>query len=318
MNDQRATNQKEERTDSFEYREESRYLSLHRDECPECGANDLMVEDGEKICGDCGVVVCSHGMDRSPKTCRRDEEKRHGSPISSLKHDRGLTTCISWKNKDGYGRSLGYGEKKRAHKLRKWQKRLRVEGRKESNLKIALTELKRLSTSLNLTEHARQFATSTYRRCLRKDLIKGRSIEGFVSASIYVACRKERIPRNLTDIARSSKVDRSTIYQSSKKISSELGIKTSYIPPETYIDRFCSELELSQKVCRKAHNITEKGKEEGLINGKSPTGFAAASIYISSKINSENRTQNQIANVADVSPVTLRNRYYEQAEKLEI
>ncbi|MDY7083308.1 MAG: transcription initiation factor IIB 3, partial [Halobacteria archaeon] len=43
---------------------------------------------------------------------------------------------------------------------------------------------------------------------------------------------------------------------------------------------------------------------------------AAAAVYLASILTNDKRTQNQIASVADVTEVTIRNRYQEQAEAI--
>jgi transcription initiation factor TFIIB len=58
--------------------------------------------------------------------------------------------------------------------------------------------------------------------------------------------------------------------------------------------------------------LFEKGKKEGLLyDGKDPKGIAAASLYLSSKLNDEFRTQKQICKIANVSEITLRMRMKE-------
>ncbi len=88
--------------------------------------------------------------------------------------------------------------------------------------------------------------------------------------------------------------------------------------PEKYVPRFCSELELSEEVQTKANEIIEKTAEEGLLSGKSPTGYAAAAIYAASLLCNEKKTQREVADVAQVTEVTIRNRYQEQIEAMGI
>jgi transcription initiation factor TFIIB len=46
--------------------------------------------------------------------------------------------------------------------------------------------------------------------------------------------------------------------------------------------------------------------------------MAAAALYIASVLCGERRTQREVADVAGVTEVTIRNRYKELAEKLDI
>ena len=55
-----------------------------------------------------------------------------------------------------------------------------------------------------------------------------------------------------------------------------------------------------------------------MIDGKSPTGVAAAAIYIAAHVVGRNRTQREIADVSSVTEVTIRNRYKELADALNI
>ncbi|RLG31758.1 transcription initiation factor IIB, partial [Methanosarcinales archaeon] len=55
-----------------------------------------------------------------------------------------------------------------------------------------------------------------------------------------------------------------------------------------------------------------------LTSGRGPTGVAAAAIYIASIECDQRRTQREVAEVAGVTEVTIRNRYKELAEELDI
>jgi hypothetical protein len=78
------------------------------------------------------------------------------------------------------------------------------------------------------------------------------------------------------------------------------------------VPRFCSELELSEEVQSKAGEIIETTAEQGLLSGNSPTGYAASLLC------SEKKTQREVADVAQVTEVTIRNQYQEQIEAMGI
>src|SRR5437764_980480 len=69
--------------------------------------------------------------------------------------------------------------------------------------------------------------------------------------------------------------------------------------------------------CRAVEILTEPQYKE-LTSGRGPTGVAAAAIYIASILCNERRTQREVADVAGVTEVTIRNRYKELTEKLGI
>ncbi|KXA89143.1 hypothetical protein AKJ61_03490 [candidate division MSBL1 archaeon SCGC-AAA259B11] len=84
-----------------------------------------------------------------------------------------------------------------------------------------------------------------------------------------------------------------------------------------YVARFGSELNISGEAKVKAMNIIRKAQEEKLTSGKSPPGTAAGAIYIAALKCGERRTQREIAKVADITEVTVRNRYQELVEELD-
>jgi transcription initiation factor TFIIB len=56
--------------------------------------------------------------------------------------------------------------------------------------------------------------------------------------------------------------------------------------------------------------------KKGLISGRGPTGVAAAAIYIAAADQGERKTQKEVADVAGVTEVTIRNRYRELKKEL--
>ncbi|MFP8955770.1 transcription initiation factor IIB [Natronosalvus vescus] len=289
--------------------------------CPECDSDALLTEDGsgELSCEDCGLIIEESRIDRGPEWrafnhSERQSKSRVGAPTTQTMHDKGLTTAIDWKDKDAYGRSLSSEKRSQMHRLRKWQERIRTKDAGERNLQFALSEIDRMSSAMGIPRSVREVACMLYRRALEEDLIRGRSIEGVATSALYAACRIEGIPRSLEEVAAVSRVDRKEIGRTYRYVAQELGLGMEPVDPKKYVPRFCSELELSEEVQAKANEIIDVTTEKGLLSGKSPTGYAAAAIYAASLLCNEKKTQREVANVAQVTEVTIRNRYQEQIE----
>jgi len=178
-------------------------------------------------------------------------------------HDKGLTTTIDWKNQDAYGRSLSSEKRSQMNRLRKWQERIRTKDAGERNLQFALSETDRMASALGVPRSVREVASVLYRRALDEDLIRGRSIEGVATGTLYAACRMEGIPRSLDEIAAVSRVDRMEIGRTYRYISKELSLEMQPVDPKKYVPRFCSELELSEEVESKANEIIDTTAEQG-------------------------------------------------------
>jgi len=292
--------------------------------CPECETGSVILDDvhGELVCQECGFILRNRlidpGAEWSAFTHEESQKKsRVGSPMTEMLHDKGLTTKIHWKDADAHGQPLSARKQETIKRLRTWQDRLRISQTGERNLQLALSEINRMSSALELPEQVSEMASVIYQTALDNNLVQGRSIEGVASSSLYIACRKQGIPRSLDEFDKIARVDRSEIGRSYRSLVTEQDLEMRPIDPKQFVPRFCSELGLDPEIQREAQEILELTADEGLHSGKSPTGLAGAAIYIAATDTETKVTQSEIAEVAQVTEVTIRNRYQEQSAVLE-
>ena len=311
----------ESRTESAEHTDEE---AVDGTVCPECGARlEADTERGETVCTECGLVVEEDEIDRGPEwrafdSAEKDEKSRVGAPTTNMMHDKGLSTNIGWQDKDAYGNSLSSRQRQKMQRLRTWNERFRTRDSKERNLKQALGEIDRMASALGLPENVRETASVIYRRALDEDLLPGRSIEGVATASLYAAARQAGVPRSLDEVERVSRVEKMELTRTYRYVIRELNLEVKPADPESYVPRFASDLELSDEVERRARELIESARTDGLLSGKSPVGLAAAAVYASALLCNEKVTQSEVSEVADISEVTIRNRYKELLEAGEV
>jgi len=291
--------------------------------CPECGSTRIMrdYECAEIVCMDCGFVVAAKIADRGPEWRAFDDEQRTkrtrvGAPLTYTIHDKGLSTMIDWHDRDIYGKSLSPGQKAQVYRLRKWQRRIRVSDATERNLAFALSEITKIANNLNLPKNILETASVIYRKAVKERLIRGRSIQGVTSAAIYLACRQCGLARTLEEIAQASSVNKKEVGRSYRFLIKELNYSIPPLKPSQYITKFSNQLTMQGKVEEIAHKILVAAKELKLTSGRGPTGIAAAASYIASVLTGERKTQREIAEIAQVTEVTIRNRYKELVERL--
>jgi len=291
--------------------------------CPICGSVRLIYdpERGEIVCTTCGYVVARNIIDSGPEWRAFDADQRArrgrvGAPMTMMIHDKGLSSTIDWKNRDIHGHDISGSMRAKIYRLRKWQGRIRVSD--ERNLAFALCELDRMASQLGLPRNVKEMAAALYRRAVMEKLIRGRSIEGITAACLYAACRMAKVPRTLDEIEEVAKVDKKEVGRSYRFIARELHLKLTPTSPVDYVNRFADQLELSERTKNRAMKILQKAIKMGLTSGKGPMGVAAAALYIASVLEGEKRTQREVAKVARITEVTVRNRYRELVEKLDI
>ncbi|SEH38553.1 MULTISPECIES: transcription initiation factor IIB [Halopenitus] len=291
--------------------------------CPECNGHVVTDEEhGETVCSDCGLVVEADSVDRGPEwrafdSREKDEKSRVGAPTTNTMHDKGLSTNIDWRDQDAYGRSLSGRQRQKMQRLRKWNERFRTRDSKERNLKQALGEIDRMASALGLPDNVRETASVIYRRALDEDLLPGRSIEGVSTSCVYAAARMAGVPRSLDEISDVSRVEKSEIARTYRYVVRELKLEVKPADPEQYVPRFASALELSDEAEMRAKQLLKNAKEKGVHSGKSPVGLAAAAVYAAALLTNEKTTQAAVSEVADISEVTIRNRYHELLEAEE-
>ena len=294
-------------------------IKTHIKKCPECGSTNLFYDEqkGEEVCNDCGLVVeekmVDTGQDLSGQFDKAEKKGRGGAPLSIQKFDKGLTTNIG-ELSDIY--KLDSSQTRKFLRLKTWQER--VSTSLERNLRLAMAELRRVSSFLSLPNVVRDESSRIYNFVLQRGLVRGRSMESVIAACIYAACRSYNIPRTLDEIANASDVERKEIGRTYRFIMRKMGIKAQPSSPKNYISRFSSILHLSPKTQNHALKILQKADVSELTSGRGPAGIAAAALYVAALLNNEKKTQREVADVAGITEVTIRNRYKELIERLGI
>ncbi len=283
--------------------------------CPICGK--LLVGDydkGELICSSCGFVIEDHNEYRGPEWKAIDlEEKekrvRVGAPQTFLLHDLGLTTEIGTETKDSHGRSLSPYMRMSVKSMKKWQSRIRTVSSEERNLSMVLSKINEFSDALKLPKTVTETAAHAYRILAKKRVAKSRSIIGMAGAAIYLACRKFETGRSLKEIAKTIGIDKRTVAKYYRFMLKET--EKEYIPPTSvgrYVSKLVNVIKIDPKVERLALNLMSETFYSKTFDGKAPAGLAAAFVYISSVLLGERAPQREIAEAAEVTEVTVRNR----------
>jgi transcription initiation factor TFIIB len=293
--------------------------------CPECGSANLVedYEQGEVICRDCGLVISEDALNQGPEWRaftkeERDERGRVGIPTSFSIHDKGLSTVIERVDRDAYGRQLPLSTKLEMLRLRKWQMRTRVHSSEDRNLAQAMAEIDRLADKLHIPPSLKERAAVIYRKALESGLVRGRSIAGIAAASLYAACRLSETPRTLKDMAEASRMRKKDIARCYRLLLRELDLKMPVEDPVRCVSKIASKAGIDMKTQRRAIEVINMAKEKGIVAGKDPMGLAAAAIYVACVLEGEKKTQKEIAEVANVTEVTVRNRYKGLKEALSI
>jgi len=295
--------------------------SLSVEKCSECGSSLLLrdTENAEIVCGNCGFVLKTMLTARGPEWRaftpeERKQKVRVGAPQTFILHDKGLSTKIDWRDINGFA------PEKRAqlHRIRQWQQRSRVSSSTEKSLAVALSTISRVSDMLSLPKYIVETSAITYRKAVNEGLIRGRSIKGMATAATYLACRQNKLIRSIADFSKASNINRKVIASNYRFLVRKMKLFVPPMRPNQQITKLSNQIGLDGSTEGIAHKILLGAKKQKLTSGRGSKSIAAAACYIASIIAGDYSTQREIADAADLTEVTIRNRYKEMMKRLTI
>ncbi|RDJ32233.1 MAG: transcription initiation factor IIB [Crenarchaeota archaeon] len=283
--------------------------------CGRCRKNSMVTDNvtGEKFCGSCGYVDSGVIVDSSQEwrsfSDDTGDRARAGSPTSLTMHDMGLATVINPVNRDATGKPLTSSMRTTIERLRTWDSRSQTHDASDRNLRIAFGELNRLKDKLSLSDSVVEKAAYIYRKAIDKKLVRGRSISGMIGSALYAACRDTAVPRTIKDVAAASNIKKKDIARCYRLLVKELDLKMPVTDSIQCVARIASTINISEKTKRYAIKVLKTAQQNEESAGKDPMGLAAAALYLSCVKNGEDKTQKDVAEAANVTEVTIRNRY---------
>ena len=106
-----------------------------------------------------------------------------------------------------------------------------------------------------------------------------------------------------------------------KKVTTKVAKSVVLMPVTDSVQcvaRIASRIGIAEKTKRYATKVLKQAQENEVSAGKDPMGLAAAALYLSCVRNGEDKTQRDIAEAANVTEVTIRNRYKGLKESLDL
>lgn len=292
--------------------------------CSRCRGSLITDNDsGEVFCSACGNVMTEKMQESGPewRSFTQDEHgdrARVGAPTSLAMHDMGLATVINPANRDATGRPLAASMKSTIERLRTWDNRSQVHEPVDRNFRQAFGELNRLKDKLALSDAVIEKAASIYRRALDKGLVRGRSISALMASALYAACRDTGTARNLKDVESAANIKKKDIARCYRLLVKELDLRMPVTDSIQCVSRIASHIGIAEKTKRHAALVLKEAQANEISAGKDPMGLAAAAIYLACVKFEESKTQRDIAEAANVTEVTIRNRYKGLKESLNI
>lgn len=275
--------------------------------CEECGSIFSYHDShrGEIICTNCGLVLESKMIKYSEdlKPCITFEDKmrisHNGGPIGGSRvKDLISKTTIKYRDCKGNPR---------------FRRLMKIEAGKQADLRslsISLMHLNRISSELALPNHVRDDASEIFNKAWKMGVLRGYSIEMVASASVYYACRKNKIARTISEVANCSSLEPVKISRLFSKLFVLLSIPIPRIDYSAFAEKYSKLLKLDPVHTAKIIKATKTLKITTFL-GKNPLSIIGALIYIIPRIDGKKYSQKEIASTLKITEVTIRKRINE-------
>ena len=296
-----------------DFPKEAKSVSEDHLECQNCKGKTVVFDHGtgEKICSGCGIVlyVEREYIDPLLDTNTNLSNMNLGTPSSLAHHDKNLSTMISYSNVDADGIAISVDQRSAIQRMRRWNKISNNNRSYHRNLKNAFAVLIRIKDKLSLSETIVEKSAYYYRKILDQNLIKGRSIKGFVVACVYASCREMNVPRTIEEIAEISNTDKIFAGKCYRLLVRKLKVRLPSIDSTSHLGRIANNAGISERTLRHAVQMMSQIKDDPISFGKDPCAIAVAVLYGACLDKGEKTSQSRISLAGNVSVVTLRKRF---------
>ena len=261
-----------------------------------------LIEDyraGDQICSECGLVVGDRVIDVGSewRTFSREngaeDRSRVGAAENNLLGSCDLSTIIGSVSGSS---AIQYSNR-------------RTVSSSDRALVNAFRSIGNMADRINLTKTIVDRANNLFKMVHDGRNLKGRANDAIAAAVLYIACRQEGVPRTFKEIVAVSTVSKKEIGRCFKLILKAHDTSVELITTGDFMSRFCGTLSLSRDIQRAATGIAKKAVDLDIVPGRSPISVAAAAIYMASQASDDKRTQREIADIAGVADVTIRQSY---------
>lgn len=271
---------------------------IEESKCPQCGCNAIRFIDGHPICISCGLVI-DQANQIGYKSLGEKRSKKKSKLLRELlasREQHGIPRCIDVKTlMDSLGISDSV-EEKIAH---------------------TIASIIDLAGKLGLSDDVNEIALNIYEGIAKKSTFKGKGTRALSAAIVYAASKKAGKVCGLHEISRAAGIRTNKVFKCYRFVLENLDYHMHYPSIEEYIERICGKLALSKNTANIAKKIAVTARNYTQTKG-THSSLTAASIYISSIINDERRTQREIADAIGITEATIRSKYKEIAREFQI
>jgi transcription initiation factor TFIIB len=298
--------------------------SGNRELCDHCQCSLAFSEEGFLVCTNnkCGIIY-KDIVDQSAEwryygadDKQSSDPTRCGMPINPLLEASSYGCTILMNGHMTY-------EMRKIRRYAQWQSMPYKEKSQYDEFQIITTMAQNAGIPKMIIDDAIRY----HKRISEFDVtFRGDNRDGILAASIYISCRINNLPRTAKEIAQIFHLDVTIATKGCKNavtiinnLEKDMDIteKTNFCKttPESFIDRYCSKLNINKELIQLCHFISIKIEKNNLMPENTPPSIAAGIVYFVSQICKLNITKTAVKNVSETSEVTI-NKCFKKLETI--
>jgi transcription initiation factor TFIIB len=270
----------------------------------ECDHKHAIIEEGNYVCTECNSVIERYIDNNAEwRFYGADDNKssnptRCGMPTSELLPNSSLGSIIGYTTKDNY-------DFKMMRKYHMWNSM----SYKERSLYNIFENLNIVAMNSGIPKSILEEAKTLYKQVSENKISRGENRNGLIAASIYMSCKKNRVPRSTKEIAKIFNINSTTMTKGCKRFQDIIKIDMNTTKPCDFINRFCSNVHLDHKQTEICKATIEKAEELDIVSENTPPSIAAGIIFLCNMYFNWGISKKDLAEGCDISQVTITKCY---------
>jgi transcription initiation factor TFIIB len=297
--------------------------SGEREFCELCDGNLAFSEDGFLTCSNskCGIIYKDileggaewrfYGADDSHGT----DPTRCGMPINPLLKESSYGCKVICAPCTSY-------EMRKIRRYTEWQSM----PYKEKSQYDEFQRITMMAHNAGISKLIIDDAVRFHKKVSEQKTFRGINRDGIIAASIYVSFKVNDNPRTAKEIANVFMLDSGSATRGCKNAMSILNEleefyhnddKTSYkaTSPDTFIERYCSKLQMNQELTKLCHFIALRIEKNNLIPENTPHSVAAGIVYFVAQMCRLSINKSDVNTISEISEVTI-NKCYKKLDSM--
>jgi transcription initiation factor TFIIB len=273
--------------------------------CLSCqNAEKIKLIEGNYICIGCGDMIERfidsgaewryYGADDS----KGNDPTRCGLPTSELLPDSSMGSLIGYTTKETY-------ELRMMRRYHMWNSM----SYKERSLYNIFDTLTVNAVNNGINKSIIDEAKMLYKQISELKISRGENRSGLIASSIYMACKRNQVPRSAKEIALVFNLKVTTMTKGCKRFQEMLKMNMNATGPADFIGRFCSKLDMDTRMRDMCKELILRADELSLISENTPPSIAAGAIYMCNVVYGWGITKKNLSESCDISQVTVTKCY---------